>query len=200
MCKYHGFKKYYIKLYLSLLDMCVTNALLYYKIVHGAQAMCGVEFIASIAKILMSPMNEYINHCPELRMAADAVNSLGTNDNINQLFHHTTGAAAASSITKGETTKCLYHSLASYKLDKRSKQNTCQVCSYEKHTDQRWKNVLVCRHHRVRACNVQRQPREINLLMKGSNTHPKLLLDIRRHGGIDMYGKISFTILAKGSF
>ena len=151
--------------------MCATNALLHYKIVHGSEAGCGAEFIASIGKVLMSPMNEqYVSHCPELRMAADAVNSLGTNDDTHQLFHQTTGAVATRTAIKGETTKCLYNSLASYKFDKRCKQNTCQICSYEKCAEQRWKNVLVCRHHRVRACDVQRPPRETNLLMKGNNT------------------------------
>jgi hypothetical protein len=171
LCSCHGFKKYNVKLYLALLDMCITNARLHHKMVHKSNASTGADFIQSIATIRMSQTNEYVNHCPELRQSNYNLRSLGTRDDVNKLFSHQIPQESGTSETKGDTSRCMYNSLASYGFKKRSKKNSCQICSFEKQGTLKWKNILVCRHHKVRACGIQRPIRERNLLVEGT-TNP----------------------------
>jgi len=141
--------------------------------VHKSQAMSGADFIQFIANILMSPTNEYIKHCPELRKDNRSLQSLGTREDINRLFCHQLSISTKDSSPlerTGETANCMYDSLASYGFKKRSKKNSCQICGFEKRGTLKWKNILVCRHHKVRACGIKRPVREKNLLVEGTTT------------------------------
>ena len=171
LCSCHGFKKYHVKLYLALLDMCLTNARLHHKMVHQSNAGTGPDFIQSIATLLMSQTNGYVKYCPELRQSNYNLRSLGTRDDINQLFsHQITVQESIGTETKGETNRCMYDSLASFDFKKRSKKNSCQICSFEKRGTLKWKNYMVCRHHKIRACGIKRPIRERNLVVEGTTT------------------------------
>jgi len=160
MCHRHGFKKYPVKLILALFDIALTNAVLHFKLRWSESnasysKMSRVDFLQNIAEKLISSNREW-----EVDDDAVGINAIlgGTNASYEEETSTPEAVHKGSDVCSAGR-GCLMEALEKYhnQLNKASKK--CQICEYEKRGTGRYKNVLYCLTHGIRACGISRPPR-----------------------------------------
>ena len=90
------------------------------------------------------------------------------------------------------TQKCCFEALEKYDniISKVSKK--CQICEFEGRRSNRYKNVLICGTHGIRACEVARVLRSLESIVHSWNERARyrLQLDVPQRPKSDMHGKI----------
>ena len=163
LSKRHGFKKYYHKIALGLLDMVVVNAWIHYKLVHKddcKKPSARYEFMNSLADaFLKTDWNTY-----------NSTESAKDNEKVfRSLFDGEAGGAAgeeASGVDDSEVAGmmecetewssgyCHPVSVSDFLGLRPSKKKglACQVCKFEGRGKQKTRNVVICMRHRLRLC------------------------------------------------
>jgi hypothetical protein len=158
ICKKHKFKKYYVKLFLFLLDVTITNSWIYYKLSNpemkdkgGARA----TFYQELAESLVDPNIDWKDRYGEREKKRNRQGDNSLNDSPNQI---------PSEI-------CRPIPLSSLGVELSMKKKVCQVCNYES-LGRKWKSVVMCSRHGVRVCLQVRKPRKdvLPLLKKTDGT------------------------------
>ena len=156
MCSRHGFKKYPVKLILALFDIALTNAVLHFKLRWDGtndpfSRMSRVDFMQDIADKLISTNREW-----ELDGDAEGINTIfgGTTPRSTQLF-----SPEAARVGSGARA-CIIEALEKYSAMLKKNKRKCQICEYERRGTGRYKNVLYCSSHGIRACGISRPPRK----------------------------------------
>ena len=165
LSKRHGFKKYYHKIVMGLLDMVVVNAWVHYRLVHKEDCKkpsARYEFMSSLADaFLKTDWNTY-----------NSTESAKDNEKLfRSLFYGEVGGAAApgeeaTSVDDDDVAgmmECEAEWSSSYchpvsvtdflgLRPSKKKGLACQVCAFEGRGNQKTRNVVICMRHRLRLC------------------------------------------------
>jgi hypothetical protein len=159
LCSRHGFKKYPVKLILALFDISLTNAVLHFKLRwndsnYPFSKMSRVEFLQDIADKLISTNREW-----ELDEDAEGINAIfgGTVPSCSAQLHSPETHPVE---TVPGRPGCIIEALEKYSALLKKNKRKCQICEYERRGTGRYKNVLYCSSHGIRACGVSRPPRK----------------------------------------
>jgi hypothetical protein len=166
----HGFKKYYQKIALGLIDMAVVNAWIHYKLVNPEKCSherARYEFMESLANSLLDTNWQEYNQ-NEITGTSDDVLRLLTQEK-RQGFRKKTmdvdDPTGDETIDDDMISKyhCTPIAVQELMLGKRSKKRglSCQVCSFEGRGWNIIKNVVACSQHRVRACLINHEDRDL---------------------------------------
>ena len=169
LSKRHGFKKYYHKIAMVLIDMVVVNAWIHYRLVHQEAckkrtARC--EFMNSLADaFLKTDWNTY-----------NSSESAKENEKLFRSFIDGDAGGAtgeeAGSVDDSELVGmmdcetgcsgdfCHPVSITDYLQMRRTKKKglSCQVCAFEGRGKQKIRNVVICLRHRLRLCTGTHKP------------------------------------------
>jgi hypothetical protein len=164
----HGFKKYYMKIFLGLLDMALVNAWLHFKMVNPLVAKkrhARRDFMEELANALLKEDWEYyqgVEVQDEHRLLTGLVKN-GNNKHFNIDSNHDDENEKASGavcdaddevqiVAKKKCSPIAVHHL----MEKRSQRMGfgCQVCTFEGRGRGNTRNVVVCPTHRLRLCTV----------------------------------------------
>ena len=184
LCSRHGFKKYPVKLMLALVDIAITNANLHFKMrwkgVKGTpmSSLSRVDFFKEIAKKLMSHDRKWAVDAGVVGLEAlSGMESTLPNEAVARLFvRERLGSVNLDNNAQPEgsftTQRCCFEALEKYGniISKVSKK--CQICEFEGRGSNRYKNVLICRTHGIRACGVTGMLRSLEskqLFIHGTN-------------------------------
>ena len=163
LSKRHGFKKYYCKVAMGLLDMAVVNAWLHFKLVHkdwGKRKSGRYEFITSIANaFVQTDWNEFSYSEWEReneRVFRSLVESDGDSGEAQQ--ENEIGTDSIVGVVHSEHPACQPLSVAPFLGENRKKKTgfCCQVCNFEGRGKGKVRSVVICLCHRIRLCTVTR--------------------------------------------
>jgi hypothetical protein len=147
LCKKHKFKKYYVKLFLFLLDVAVTNAWIYYKLTnkeHGEKDGSRADFYQSLAESLVNVNIDWKDRYRECEKKGNVGDDKGELQGTSSFV---------------PTEDCRPIPLNSLSVNLSLKKKVCQVCNYE-NLGRKWKSVVMCSKHGVRLCLQIRKPRK----------------------------------------
>jgi len=149
LCKRHGFKKYYVKLLLFLVDIGLTNAWVYYQLCNeelcnkdGARA----DFFEQLAESMVNGKTNWQKYDNDVKKTE--VSTLDT-------CYNNEGNYKRESCGN----MCIPVHLSSLPMELSTKIKICQVCRFEERKP-KWKSVMLCRQHGVRLCTEAREQRE----------------------------------------
>jgi len=165
----HGFKKYYQKIALGLIDMAIVNAWIHYKLVNPDKCTterARYEFMDSLAdsfleinwqdyyeRVIPGESDDILRLLTQDSRAArkrprhlDNENNDGLVTNPIEPLNHCT-PIAVQQIMSGKRSK--------------KKGLSCQVCSFEGRGVNIISNVVVCAQHCIRACTISREDRSL---------------------------------------
>ncbi len=161
ICKAHKFRKYYVKLFLFLLDVGLTNAWIYYKICHpettedyGSRA----DFFQSVAESMVNPNTNWTQWS----------NQLYDDDDAEEQY---LAPISAFDNIKFPTEYCIPVPLKTIQMKLSTKIKVCQVCNYELRPF-KWRSVTLCGKHGVWLCTetVTARKESLPLLIKKDGT------------------------------
>jgi len=168
LCKTRGFKKYPVKLVLALLDIALTNAVLHYKLRWKDSdcpnsKMSRADFLQDIGNKLISSNREWEQEeDPGILAILGSSNGFSpeSNSSVSRLLQRNVPNNIDVELCTASR-GCVYEALEKYTniLNKNSKK--CQVCEYERRGTGRYKNVMVCLNHGIRACGYARPSRAL---------------------------------------
>lgn len=159
LAKRHGFKKYYQKVAMGLLDMAAVNAWLHFKLVHKdlcEKKSARYEFMNSLADALIhTNWKEF----PNTQAARD-------NENIFKLLLDDSNDSSDNrQLTcedlgefQSDNPSCQPVLVASFLGERRKKRTglCCQVCAFEGKGKGCLRSVVICVCHRLRLCTIIR--------------------------------------------
>ena len=160
----HGFKKYYIKIMLGIVDMALVNAFILYKITDPTKCESSTaqyEFMDAVGDAMLS--NDWDNFSiSNLGSANDAIFEELIEKDAGQ---HAESAGRRKDLAYGRNTDCdeCVHKSVSGMLAKRSQKKgfACQICRFEGRGDSILKDVCWCWKHAIRCCSVARSNKEL---------------------------------------
>ena len=162
----HGFKKYYIKLMLGLMDMAITNAFIHYKLVNpelGTRSTARYDFMNGLANALCTTNWNDFGNSEEGRSTDTIFNALCMSNQVEDATIDQDIMLQQEEIIAGENEESnsnnYYCQPISYKkfIDKdRNKRGSlrCQVCIFEGRKTRELRNVAICSQHALRLCIV----------------------------------------------
>jgi hypothetical protein len=152
LCKVHKFRKYYVKLFLFLLDVGLTNAWIYYKLSnpestnkYGSRA----DFFQSVAEAMVNVNANWYNRSIEDSAVNEVDNNVDIDGDIN----------ANCAAVEFPTEFCMPIPLNTLPVHLSTKIKVCQVCNYEMRPF-KWRSVMLCGKHGVRLCTEVVKPRQ----------------------------------------
>jgi hypothetical protein len=117
--------------------------------------MSRVEFLEDIAEKLISRNREW-----EVDDAAEGINAiLGGMDSSCTQESTTPDATLKPGDVCSAGRGCVIEALEKYNNHLKKTSKKCQICEYERRGTGRYKNVLFCLTHGIRACGISRPPR-----------------------------------------
>ncbi len=166
--KAHGFKKYYVKLLLFIMDVALTNDWVYYSMVspeETKQENARADFFLSIATEKISQdidwagkynarQTTHQSRRGERRGGGD--DSDGS-DSMELLMPPTTAVNpelqpdATEFLRMIRCEECIPIPISDIPFELKKRSRNCQICNYEMQK-QNWKNVHFCSKHGVRLC------------------------------------------------
>ena len=168
----HGFKKYYQKIALGLIDMAVVNAWIHYKIVNPEKCSherARYEFMESMANsflqfnwqdyyetLIPGEGDDILRLLTENKKLDRKRKVMESGDNDSQF-------PRLLSEQMGTSNRCTPIAVQQLMSGVRSKKKglSCQVCSFEGRGTNIVSNVVACAQHRVRACTIVRESRPL---------------------------------------
>ena len=167
----HGFKKYYHKIALGLIDMAIVNAWIHYKLVNSEKCRherARYEFMDSLANSFLE-INWQDYYQNVVHGQTDDILRLLTLDKRLQRQQkrwediHDGNLTTISSPENGISTLCAPIAVQQLMSGMRSKKKglSCQVCSFEGRGGNITCNVVACPQHRIRACTIIREDRNL---------------------------------------
>lgn len=168
----HGFKKYYQKIALGLIDMAVVNAWIHYKLVNPEKCTherARYEFMDSMADSFLE-INWQVYY--QNVMSGETVDILRLLTKDNRLERkrkrmdcedESRPVGLVTTNELGMTPRCTPIAVQQLMSGKRSKKKglSCQICSFEGRGVNIISHVAVCGQHRVRACTIFRESRPL---------------------------------------
>ena len=152
LCKAHKFRKYYVKLFLFIVDVGITNAWIYYKMAnpdstkkYGTRA----DFFQSIAEAMVNQTTNWAGKAQE-ETTTDELEDDDINNENN---------CVPCATIPYPTEVCMPVPLHSLSVTLSTKKKVCQVCNYEMRPF-KWKSVTLCSKHGVRLCTEIVKPRQ----------------------------------------
>ena len=199
LSKRHGFKKYYLKVAMGLLDMASVNAWLHYRLVHQDECekkTARYDFMKSMAEsLLLTNWNDFsYTKCARDNedMFKLLVNGSSGNGTSNMQTVHGNVAASPGMF---DDPRCHPLSVANFLGDRRKKRTglSCQVCAFEGRGKGKIRSVVICLCHRIRVCTVPRQNNSEELSKLDDNSW-------RAPEGISCWSKAHSFYIPKGLF
>ena len=144
------FRKYYVKLFLFLFDVGMTNAWIHYSECHPeVKDMYGTrsDFYQSVAEEMVNPNMDWNAIYGGENNTTAPTNNTVLDDNL-ELPRYTF-----------PTETCMPIHLKNLQIPLSTKIKVCQICHYEMRP-YRWKSVMLCSKHGVRLCSDIRDSRE----------------------------------------
>jgi Transposase IS4 len=170
----HGFKKYYQKIALGLIDMAVVNAWIHYKLVNPEKCSherARYEFMDSLASSLLD-INWQDYHQTAIPGDGDnAMRLILEQKRKRSSYDENDDLPVVVVDQKKLGTRSLCTPLAVHQIMTgitKRKGLSCQVCAFEGRGSNIIRNVVVCIQHRVRACTINRDDRT---LIRVDGTH-----------------------------
>jgi hypothetical protein len=165
LAKRHGFKKYYHKIAMGLLDMVVVNAWIHYKLVH--KELCKKrsarrDFMISLAESLLK--TDWLSHTASdaakenEKLFRSLFNAEGENTTARDDGNSWDDLDLPSNLDTDSVLPtdayCQPVSINDFLQLRRTKKRgfSCQVCSFEGRGKQKIRNVVICMRHRLRLC------------------------------------------------
>jgi hypothetical protein len=152
LCKAHKFRKYFVKLFLFILDVGLTNAWIYCNLSnpestkkYGSRA----DFFQSVAEAMVNVNANWYNRSIE----ESTVNELANNVDIDNDDN------ANCADVEFPTECCMPIPLNMLLLQLATKIKVCQVCNNEMWPF-KWRSVMLCGKHGVRPCTEVVKPRQ----------------------------------------
>jgi hypothetical protein len=164
----HGFKKYYQKIALGLIDMAVVNAWIHYRLVHPekcSKERARYEFMDTMANSLLE-MNWQDYYQTEVPPESDDVLHLLTRNNRQERKRKRSDSDDSVEVVLEDqvpVSRCTPIAVQQIMSGRRSKKKglSCQVCSFEGRGGNIVQSVVACVQHRVRACTITREDRNL---------------------------------------
>ena len=159
----HDFRRYYVGLYLCLVDIALTNAIIHYKMRHPDHKQRNelrAEFIEDIVNHLLDQDTDWRGKGKE-----DIIHQIEF-DEEDRLFYDKAILGHYSPTLKKAQVPVQYCSWANLSENRRHGGNSCQVCRLELRRDT-VRKVGICTTHCIRLCTL---PLEKN----GENDYPEL--------------------------
>jgi len=164
----HGFKKYYQKIALGLIDMAVVNAWIHYKLVNPEKCIherARYEFMDSIANSLLLFDWQQYQECATSGERVDILRLLTQEKGLSQKRSNPENMDSRLVLPFGDGTmggtaiRCTPVAVQQLMSGVRSKKKglSCQVCSFEGRGGNIIRHVVACAQHRVRACTIARE-------------------------------------------
>ena len=164
LSKRHGFKKYYHKLAMGLLDMAAVNAWLHYRMVNKEECekkTARYNFMKSLAESLLRTNWNEFSYTQSARENENIFKLLvngesASNSNMPIVMQET--LVGAASLVNGNDPRCHPLSVGNLLGDRRKKRTglCCQVCAFEGRGKGKVRSVVICLCHRIRLCTVTR--------------------------------------------
>ena len=154
----HGFKKYYVKIILGLMDMALVNAYIHYKLVNPVDCKkksARYNFMEALANDLID--TEWVNFAnSEKGKSNDSMFDAILNQGRPLGGAHTSGNKheGEGSQEDNDTSSfvCRPISVTAFIMDRNKKNGfVCQVCAFEKR-GKRLLSVVICSNHCLRLC------------------------------------------------
>ena len=161
LAKRHGFKKYYCKVAMGLLDMALVNAWLHFKLVHkewGARKSGRYDFMNSMANaLLQTDWNEF-SYTEWARENERIFRSLVDGGNGEAQEAEFLETPESGEMVQSEHAACQPLSVTRFLGAKRKKKTGlgCQVCNFEGRGKGIVRSVVICLCHRIRLCTDSR--------------------------------------------
>ena len=162
----HGFKKYYLKIAMGLLDMAVVNAWIHYKLVNKDKCNkknSRYEFMRSLADSLLVTDWTTFGSTASAKEGEKIFKSLFSEDRddvdlLQQNAELLTRAAHCCNEPEGAAGVCTPIAVNCFLRNKRSKKKglSCQVCAFEGRGQGNTRDVVICTRHRIRLCTIPR--------------------------------------------
>ena len=177
----HGFKKYYMKLFLGLLDMAMVNAWLHYKMVNPAvakQRHARRDFMEDLANALFKEDWDYYQGVVvqnEHNLLTGLVKNVDDNDSASAMSSGAILDDAEEETGLLVTKKCSPIALKQVMETRTQRMGYgCQVCTFEGRGRGTTRNVVICATHRLRLCVIS-QPAQKMLQKKGPQVGEELI-------------------------
>ena len=181
LSKRHGFKKYYIKIAMGLIDMAVVNAWLHYKLVNKDKCnkdLARYDFMKLLADSLLvtdwGKYNESASAKDNERIfrslfASNTPNSPDGNEEEAEDECQTVGGDSSFDVRQGICTPVSVWNFLKTRNRSKKKGFSCQVCAFEGRGQAQTRDVVICTQHRLRLCTVVRDDKPVTLLDSGGN-------------------------------
>lgn len=161
----HGFKKYYHKIGLGLIDMAIVNAWIHYKLVHPdkcSNELSRYEFMDALADSLLETNWQEYTETSVSGDNEDILRQLVQDKRSNNTQQFDTEMYVVDD-NASRSNRCTPVAVQQLMSGKRSlkKGLSCQVCMFEGRGGNITRNVVVCSQHCIRACNVSREDRTV---------------------------------------
>ena len=168
----HGFKKSYVKIALTLIDLALTNAWIAFKMANPNKCeskSARRNFTSEIATELLN--RDWTNHTTANAASSPVANE---DDMLRSLLndeeetegrqggegsHPEVGDDGLIRHWNTNCPQCVPDSVSAFVEERSSRRGlSCQTCSFEGRGSNMVKHVEVCRKHRLRCCTISRPP------------------------------------------
>jgi Transposase IS4 len=166
----HGFKKYYVKMALGIIDMAIVNAWIHFKmanpeicnnnIVHARS-----DFIDHLAdQLINTKWKENMTVLPDedgkeiFEALCDRI-SVTEDDNVDDIIDDDGDLYKERGIASSQRMDCIPKAVKKLLVAKSSKRKGlgCQICTFEGRPEGTIGSVVICLKHRIRCCTETRE-------------------------------------------
>ncbi|MGH7974639.1 MAG: hypothetical protein ACREBR_03870 [bacterium] len=180
LCSRHGFKKYYVKLMLALIDIALTNANIHYNLRNPekhAEENGRAMFFEELANSLINKEIDWSSFRPRDSPSSVPQITLHADLSVNDILQNESALSCAlgvdqngidDSLAIGSGTGAGACKTVSYKTLEAElnitiprTRRTCHVCAYEGR-NRRSSDVYTCRKHAAKLCHRTHSPRNLD--------------------------------------
>ena len=159
LSKRHGFKKYYHKIAMGLMDMVVVNAWIHFRLVHKEECKkpsARYNFMTNLADGFLKTDWASYNSTESAKVNEKIFRSMFQNGADADANNLEDGGFIDDETALSNVDYCHPVSVSVFLQLRMSKKKglSCQVCKFEGRGSQKLRNVVICLHHRLRLCTL----------------------------------------------